>query len=151
MTEPDQPPSPLNADLSPSSSLLANFRRELMRYPPFAQMLASDLDFFLKHSQQNYYAPGEVLLAPNSGVVKQLFFIRQGGVIGERGLAELSGGAFHYEPGELFPVSAALAQRAVTATYRASSDTFVLTLPLDAMRALAVASPPFADCASSRH
>ncbi len=150
MTEPDKPLSQLSADLSPSSSLLANFRQELMRYPPFAQMPASDLDFFLKHTQQNYYAPGEVLLAPDSGVVKQLFFIRQGAVIGERGLAELSGGAFHYEPGELFPVSAALAQRAVTATYRAASDTFVLLLPLDAMQALAVLSPPFADFLNRR-
>ena len=150
MTEPDKPLSPLSADLSPSSSLLANFRQELMRYPPFAQMLASDLDFFLKHTQQNYYAPGEVLLAPDSGVVKQLFFIRQGAVIGERGLAEFSSGAFHYEPGELFPVSAALAQRAVTATYRAASDTFVLVLPLDAMQALAVLSPPFADFLNRR-
>lgn len=150
MTEPDKPLSPLSADLSPSSSLLANFRQELMRYPPFAQMLASDLDFFLKHTQQNYYAPGEVLLAPDSGVVKQLFFIRQGAVIGERGLAEFSSGAFHYEPGELFPVSAALAQRAVTATYRAASDTFVLVLPLDAMQALAVLSPLFADFLNRR-
>jgi len=150
VTEPDKPLSPLSADLSPSSSLLANFRQELMRYPPFAQMLASDLDFFLKHSQQNYYAPGEVLLAPDSGVVKQLFFIRQGAVIGERGLAEFSSGAFHYEPGELFPVSAALAQRAVTATYRAASDTFVLVLPLDAMQALAVLSPLFADFLNRR-
>jgi len=150
VTEPDKPLSPLSADLSPSSSLLANFRQELMRYPPFAQMLASDLDFFLKHTQQNYYAPGEVLLAPDSGVVKQLFFIRQGAVIGERGLAEFSSGAFHYEPGELFPVSAALAQRAVTATYRAASDTFVLVLPLDAMQALAVLSPLFADFLNRR-
>jgi len=71
-------------------------------------------------------------------------------VIGERGLAEFSSGAFHYEPGELFPVSAALAQRAVTATYRAASDTFVLVLPLDAMQALAVLSPLFADFLNRR-
>ena len=42
MTDADQPLSPLNADLSPSSSLLANLRQELMRHPPFAQMLAGD-------------------------------------------------------------------------------------------------------------
>jgi len=150
VTEPDQPLSLLSADLSPSSSLLANLRQELMRHPPFAQMQACDLDFFLKRSQQHYYAPGEILVAPDSGVVKQLFFIRQGAVIGERGLAELSGGAFHYEPGELFPVSAAVAQRAVSATYRATADTFVLVLPLDAMQALAAQSPPFADFLNRR-
>lgn len=150
MTEADQPLSPLNADLSPSSSLLTNLRQELMRHPPFAQMLAGDVDFFLRHSHENYYAPGEVLISPESGLVKHLIFIRQGAVIGERGLAELSGGAFHYEPGELFPVSAAVAQRAVTASYRAVADTFVLALPLDAMHALAVLSPPFADFLNRR-
>ncbi len=150
MTDAEQPLSSLSADLSPSSSLLTNLRQELMRHPPFAQMQASDVDFFLSHSRENYYAPGETLVEPDSGLVEQLFFIRQGAVIGERGLAELSGGAFHYEPGELFPVSAAVAQRAVTATYRAVADTFVLALPLEAMQALAVQSPPFADFLNRR-
>ncbi len=150
MTDADQPLASLSADLSPSSSLLANLRQELMRHPPFAQMQAGDVDFFLSHSGQNYFAPDEILLDPDSGLVKQLFFIRQGAVIGERGLAELSGGAFHYEPGELFPISAALAQRAVTATYRAVADTFVLALPLKDMHALAVLSPPFADFLNRR-
>ncbi|WP_341910643.1 DUF294 nucleotidyltransferase-like domain-containing protein [Polaromonas sp. YR568] len=150
MTDAEQPLSLLNADLSPSSSLLANLRQELMRHPPFAQMQAGDVDFFLKHARQNYFAPEEILIEPESGPVTELFFIRQGAVIGERGLAELSGGAFHYEPGELFPVSAALAQRAVTATYRAVADTFVLALPLASMHALAVMSPPFADFLNRR-
>ena len=150
MTDAEQPLSLLNADLSPSSSLLANLRQELMRHPPFAQMLAGDVDFFLKHARQNYFAPEEILIEPDSGPVTELFFIRQGAVIGERGLAELSGGAFHYEPGELFPVSAAVAQRAVTASYRAVADTFVLALPLASMHALAVMSPPFADFLNRR-
>ncbi|MDP1888742.1 DUF294 nucleotidyltransferase-like domain-containing protein [Polaromonas sp.] len=150
MTDAEQPLSLLNADLSPSSSLLANLRQELMRHPPFAQMQAGDVDFFLSHARQNYFAPEEILIEPDSGPVKELFFIRQGAVIGERGLAELSGGAFHYEPGELFPVSAALAQRAVTASYRAVADTFVLALPLASMHALAVMSPPFADFLNRR-
>jgi len=150
VTDADQPLALLNADLSPSSSLLTNLRQELMRYPPFAQMLAGDVDFFLSHSRENYYGPGELLITPDSGLVQNLIFIRQGAVIGERGLAELSGGAFHYEPGELFPVSAAVAQRAVTASYRAVADTFVLALPLDAMHALAVLSPPFADFLNRR-
>ena len=92
MTDAPQPLSSLSADLSPSSSLLANLRQELMRHPPFAQMQASEVDFFLSHSRQNYFAPEEILIGPESGIVKELFFIRQGAVIGERGLAELSGG-----------------------------------------------------------
>lgn len=135
---------------SPSASLLANFRQELARYTPFSQMTAADLDFFLTHSQQQYFAPGETLVEPASGPVQHLFFIRQGAVSGKRGLADLSGGAFQYEAGDLFPISAAMAQRAVTATYQAVADTFVLALPCAAMQALAQNSVPFTDFLNRR-
>lgn len=135
---------------SPSASLLANFRQELARYTPFSQMATADLDFFLTNSQQQYFAPGETLLEPAGGAVQHLFFIRQGAVSGKLGLAELSGGAFQYEAGDLFPVGAAMAQRAVTATYQAVADTFVLALPCSAMQALAEKSGPFADFLNRR-
>lgn len=143
------PPEP-GAASSPSSSLLANLRQELVRSPPFAQMDAGALDEFLSQSQQRYYAPGEMLVEPASGVVTEIFYIRQGAVTGVRGIADLSGGAFQYEAGDLFPVSAAVAQRAVTASYRAVQDTFVLVLPVEAMRALAARSAAFADFLNGR-
>lgn len=143
------PPEPGTAS-SPSASLLANLRQELMGSPPFAQMDAHALDDFLSRSQQRYYAPGDLLVEPASGVVTEIFYIRQGAVTGVRGMAELSGGAFQYEAGDLFPVSAAVAQRAVTASYRAVQDTFVLVLPVDAMRALAERSAAFADFLNGR-
>ncbi len=135
---------------TPSGSLLANLRQELARYTPFSQMGAPDLDFFLAHVEQLYFAPGETLIEPANGEVTQLFFIRQGMVSGKRGLAELSGGAFLYETGDLFPISAAIAKRAVTATYEATADTFVLALPVGAMQALAQKSVPFADFLNRR-
>lgn len=150
MTDTDKALSLLNADLSPSGSLPATLRQALMGFPPFAQMQASDLDFFLVHSQQRHYAPDELLIGPDSGVVREVFFMLQGLVIGKRGRAAPSGGVFHYEPGELFPVSAAMAQRAVTASYRAGADTCVLALPVDAMQALAARSPPFSDFLNRR-
>lgn len=138
------------AALSPSHSLLANLRQELVRSPPFAQMDEAALDFFLVHSEQRYYAPGEVLVAPADGVVQEIYFIRQGAVTGVKGIAELSGGAFQYEAGDLFPVSAAVAHRAVTASYSAVQDAFVLALPVEAMRKLAEFSAPFADFLNGR-
>ncbi|MFO6419677.1 DUF294 nucleotidyltransferase-like domain-containing protein [Hylemonella sp. W303a] len=135
---------------TPSGSLFANLRQELARFTPFSEMAPADLDFFLAHARQAYYAPGEVMLGPDSGVVSDLFYIRQGAVTGKRGLAELEGGAFQYEAGDLFPVSAVLAARAVTATYTAMSDVFVLSLPVARMRALAQASPAFADFLNRR-
>jgi hypothetical protein len=44
------------------------------------------------------------------------FLIRRGAVSGKRGLANLRGGALQYETGDLFPVRAAIARPAVTAT-----------------------------------
>jgi CBS domain-containing protein len=139
------PTPPRGQDASTSGSLFANFRRELSLHPPFTQMAPADLDFFLSRARQQYFAPEEILLEPASGVVRQLFYVRQGAVTGTRGLAEQMGGAFEYEAGDLFPVSAALAGRAVTATYRASGDTFVLALPVEDMQALAQRSLAFAE------
>jgi CBS domain-containing protein len=137
-------PAPAAAAQVPSPSLLANFRQELERHPPFAQMEPAAIDFFLTHCEQHYYAPGEVLVQPSDGEVQRVFFIRQGSVSGVRGLADVSG-AFQYESGDMFPVGAAVARRAVTATYSAVADTFVLALPVQAMRELAEASPVFSD------
>ena len=128
----------------PPPSLLAALRPELVRHPPFAQMVPPAVDFFLAHSEQRYYAPGETLVEPANGPVEEIFLVRQGAVTGEKGLAEV-GGAFEYEAGDLFPIGAAMARRAVTATYRATADTFVLVLPGAAMKELAGQSPEFAD------
>jgi CBS domain-containing protein len=87
---------PAAAPLTPSASLLAHLRRDLARHPPFAQMAPDDIDFFLAHALQRYYAPDEVLLEPASGEVAELLYIRQGAVTGVRGPAEASGGAFQY-------------------------------------------------------
>jgi len=147
---PGLPPAAAPATHSPSEGLLAALRPDLVLHPPFAQMAAEAVDFFLAHAQQRYYAPGEILVAPAAGDVQEIFFIRQGAVSGVEGLAELSGGAIHYEAGDLFPLGAALAQRAVTATYRAVADTFVLALPSPAMNELAARSVVFADFLSRR-
>ena len=73
-------------------------------------------------AQQAYFAPDETVLAPESGVVEHLLYIRQGIVTGRRGLADQAGG-FQYEAGDLFPVGAVMGARAVTATYQAAEDT----------------------------
>jgi CBS domain-containing protein len=134
---------------TPSSSLLANLRGELMRHAPFAQMQPDQVDRFIAQAQQAYFAPDETVLAPESGVVEHLLYIRQGSVTGRRGLADQAGG-FQYEAGDLFPVGAVMGARAVTATYQAAEDTFCLMLPVAAVQALAAQSAPFADFLNRR-
>jgi CBS domain-containing protein len=128
----------------------AGLRQELTRHAPFSQMAAAEVDYFLAHCQQRHYATGDVLIEPGHGVVQQIFFVREGAVVGVRGLADLSGGAFEHDVGALFPLSAAVAQRAVTATYSAVAETSVLALPCAAMRELAQMSPMFADFLNRR-
>ena len=137
-------PSRSAAAPTPSSSLLQNLRQSLQQHPPFAQMAAADVDAFIVQSRQAYYAPGEVLLSPDSGPVRELLLIRQGSVTGRKGLAELAG-AIEYVAGDLFPIGALLGARTVTATYTANEDTFCLQLPAEAVHALAARSLPFAD------
>jgi CBS domain-containing protein len=133
----------------PSPSLMNNFRQELLAYPPFAQMREEDIDYFLAHCTQRYFAPDEHVIGPADGPVVSLFFVRKGAVTGTRGLADQLG-SFEYEAGDLFPASAAFAGRAVTANYRACEDTFLLALPIHNMHQLAQRCAPFAEHLTQR-
>lgn len=112
-------------------------------------MAAAEQDFFLLRSRQLYFAPGDVVVQPGSGQVQSLNFIRQGAVSSRRDVAE-QGGAFQYEPGDLFPLNAALAQRATTRIYEATEDTFILEFPCTALTELVQLSPMFADYLNRR-
>ena len=134
---------------TPAHSLLANLRAELAKVPPFSLMQARHVDTFITAASQTYHAPGEVVIEPASGPVRALLFIRQGSVSGRKGLAETTG-QFEYAAGDLFPVGAVLAARAVTATYTANEDTFCLVVPAEQVQALARESAPFADFLNRR-
>ncbi len=137
-------------EVSPSRSLVMNLRQQLMQVIPFSEMQAEHVDFFIKSAKEFYFGPDELILDAAHGPVNQLFFIRQGSVISRRGLANEAGGAHQIEVGDLFPVSAAVAGRAVTATYSAMDDCFCLGISTDVMKQLASLSGPFADYLNQR-
>jgi CBS domain-containing protein len=130
---------------SPSRSLIVNLTQQMMQVLPFSEMKSEHVDFFIENSQEEYFAPDEVFLSPQSPPVNRLFFIRKGGVVSRRGLSNEAGEAHEFEAGELFPVSAAMAGRSPTATYAAIGDCFCLSITTDVMRRLAEMSPQFAD------
>jgi CBS domain-containing protein len=142
------PASPASVGV-PSTSLVSNLRTELMRHAPFAQMAPEHVDRFIAESHQCYFAPDERVVDPASGPVEMLYCIRQGSVTGRNGLADTAGD-FEYEAGDLFPVAAVMAHRAVSATYTANEDTFCLTLPAARAQALAAVSAPWADFLNRR-
>lgn len=133
-----------------SKNLLDNLRQPLMQTLPFSQMQVADVDEFLTHCREMYFAPDELILSPANGPVRNLYCIRQGSVTGTKGIAQASGGAIELESGDLFPVSAVVGERAVTATYRANTDTFCLVLPATRVHALAKRSTAFAEFLNQR-
>jgi CBS domain-containing protein len=120
-----------------------NLRDELVRHAPFAQMDAAHVAAFIDGAEAVHYAAGSVLLSPQAGPVEHLYWLRSGVVLGH-GASDVAG-ALRFEAGALFPPAAASAGRAPLVTYSAHTDCSCLRLPIERMRALAQASPPFAD------
>lgn len=133
----------------PSHNLLAHLHDELTRWPPFAQMSAAHVEQCLRAASQAYFAPGETVLSPQDGPAVHLHVVRSGRITGSRGEAD-GAGDFQIEAGDLFPVGAIMARRAVTTTYRAAEDTFCLLLPQATVHDLAAQSVVFADFLNAR-
>jgi CBS domain-containing protein len=134
----------------PAGSLISQLAREMMGFVPFSQMQEEHVRFFVEGSQQRYYEPEETVIEPSDGPARALLYIRRGAISGTKGLAQLAGGSFLYESGDLFPISAVIAERPVSATYAAREDSFVLALPAEKVKALAALSPVFADFLNRR-
>jgi len=105
---------------------------------------------FAAAAHEAYYAPGETVLQPADGPVRRLLFVRRGELRGQRGMADLAQGGFHYEAGDLFPVGALMGEREVTATYVAVDDLFCLEVDAAVVQRLAAQSPVFADFLNRR-
>jgi CBS domain-containing protein len=133
-----------------SHSLVQNLRQQLMRVLPFSKMVPQDVDFFLCHSVEMYFAPEEVILSPADGVPQALYLIRQGTVSGRRLIPGFEEMGFELSPGDLFSVSACYAGRPVTSKYLAVQDCFCLALPVQFMHQLAKQSKPFGDFLNNR-
>jgi CBS domain-containing protein len=133
----------------PSAQLIDGVAAQLRAHPPFAQMAPEHLQRLVAHASLRYFAPDEPVLTPSMGPVQHLLCITQGGVIGQRGLADAVGD-FRYDVGDLFPVGAGLARRPVTSHYTAEGDTFCLVIPTAHVETIAQASAPLADFLSRR-
>lgn len=123
---------------------------ELQRHPPFSDMQPVHVQAFVSASRELSFAAGDAVVRPEDGPVRDLYFIRSGAVTGRRGLSDVAGGAFQFDAGDLFPVSAVLARRAVTTLYSATENSTVLALPVEAMQRLAEASAVFGDFLNRR-
>lgn len=114
-----------------------------MRRPPFSRMRHEHVDALLLGATETYHAPGEVILTPASGVIDALYCIRSGSVTHHP--PDGQGGDFQFEAGDLFPLGAMMAGRAVSGAYTAFQDTFCLRIPAALVSDVALSSAPFAD------
>jgi CBS domain-containing protein len=135
---------------SPSGQVLEYVKQRLTRHAPFSEIPLNDLDCLLEGCSETYFAPGEVIVRPEDGPPPFLYYVEKGSTVGRKGLADLTTTGFQYEAGEMFPVNAFLARRAVTATYSAREDTFCLMFTPGSVQALASKSPVFSDYLTRR-
>jgi len=126
----------------------AGLAAELMQHPPFARMLPAQVERFAGAAQPLDYRAGERIVAPADGVVDHVWWLRRGCVGGRRGGETAAG--FQIDAADLFPVGAALGERAVTSTYTADGDCQCLRVPVAVLRALAAESAPLADFLNAR-
>ncbi len=122
---------------------------ELRRYSPFDHMDEVHLTYLVERLRIAYFPAGEVVLSPNDGTIATFNIIKQGHIVGEPADGAMNVG-WDLSEGECFPLAALLARRAVTSTYRASTDTFCYQLPIADFEHLLKVSPPFHEFCTRR-
>jgi CBS domain-containing protein len=127
--------------MTPSQRLRAHLRAQMQRHEPFSRLEPASMEALLDGVRESYHAPGEVILGPQAGAVERLRWVRSGAVRGTGSGGEV----FEIEAGEVFPVGAVLAERAVTSRYEAVDDVFCLEIDASVLRETARRDPTLAD------
>jgi CBS domain-containing protein len=135
---------------TPLPALTGHLAAELLAHAPFRRMAPASIQALLAVAQQRHFAPGEVICAPEDGVTTGVWWVRRGVVQGgfPAGAAQRVG--FQVEAGEMFPLGAALAQRAVTSAYRAQDEVFCLQFDASTFARLVNTDPVLADFVQRR-
>lgn len=121
-------------------------------HAPFDRMEATHLLWMMEHMQLAKYAKGEVIAAPEQGIVDRLLVIRKGVVQGEQTIARSNETDTWLElaEGECFPLGALITNRPVASVYRAMEDTLCFELPNADFHTLLGLSAPFRDFCTRR-
>ena len=134
-------------------SVRAPWVEELRRHAPFASLSEASVQAMTASAQLVRFGAGQVVCAPESGVVSSLWWVRHGAVQGqpaEPAHHQAALPAFQLEPGEMFPIGAVMGRRAVTSVYRATADLECLRFEAAAFVHLVQAEPALADYVNGR-
>ena len=133
--------------MPPTNSLITATIDHLHRFAPFDVMQPDHLDWLAARLSVDYFAKGEVVMAPDHGEAHRLLIIKQGVVQGEQDDQE-TWVVLH--EGEAFPIGALLARRPSISVFRAQTDVFAYVLPAADFHHLLHLSPAFQDFCSRR-
>ncbi|HVE49133.1 MAG TPA: DUF294 nucleotidyltransferase-like domain-containing protein [Casimicrobiaceae bacterium] len=133
--------------MTPAPSLLAGLRQSLVPHAPFGAMRVEDLDMLVRACSVRYFAAGDIVLHPSPQRAAHCFIVRQGTVRAVPDAMSTDERARTWErgAGEMFPLSSLLENRALTHSYSAVTDTFVLAFPASVFDSLMETSEVFAD------
>lgn len=125
--------------------LLQSTMDALAAHAPFDALEAAALRRLAGRLRLAYYAAGQVLLSPDSGVADRLFIVKQGQVRGSASDAAPQAADVVLGPGECFPIGSLVGRRATAFSYRAERDSFCWELPAAEFHALLEESARFRD------
>ena len=111
-----------------ASSLLRATADTLRRQAPFADMTEADLAWTAERLSVAYFPQDAALIEADGKPPAYLFVVKQGVVEGEAPDGK-GGRLLQLTDGEMFPLGALLAGRAVANRYVAAADTFCYRLP----------------------
>lgn len=119
----------------------------LQAHAPFSSMDDDHLAHFAEHATLQFFADGEEVLSPSSGVINTFYVVKQGRIRGERvnDKTDSPETTFEISQGECFPVAAIIGERPTRTLHRAVGDTFCLSIDQDAFITLISESEPFRD------
>jgi CBS domain-containing protein len=132
-------PAPSNRNPLLQSTLAA-----LAAHAPFDALEPAALRRLAARLSLAYTPAGQVIVAPESGVVDRLYIVKQGLVRGGTEATAQSSDVV-LGPGECFPIGALAGRRATAFSYRAERDSFCWELPAADFHALLEESAPFRD------
>jgi hypothetical protein len=120
------------------SALIEATVEALRRHAPFDRIERKDLLWMVSRLSLVYFAPQAIVLVPEAGVPQHFFIVRQGIIAGLD--PDVVTPRWRLSAGEVFPLGALLAKRAVTSVFRAEADTFCWRLS-GGLRGFACAQP----------
>jgi CBS domain-containing protein len=119
-----------------ANPLLQSTMDALAAHVPFDALEPAALRRLAGALRLAYYAAGQVLLSPDSGVADRLYIVKQGQIRGGPDAGVEQAADVVLGAGECFPIGSLVGRRATAYTYRAVRDSFCWELPAAEFHAL---------------